>query len=50
MIRATLKEYIEKVIFKEYEKNDIGHGIEHIKYVIRRSLKFVEKLELKKLI
>ncbi|MBQ9318726.1 MAG: HD domain-containing protein [Bacilli bacterium] len=45
MIRIELKKYIENVIFKEYEKNDIGHGIEHIKYVIRRSLKFAEKIE-----
>lgn len=38
MIRKELKEYIENTIFKEYEKNEKGHGIDHIKYVINRSL------------
>lgn len=45
MIREDLKKYIENVIFKEYEKNDIGHGIEHIKYVIRRSLMFAKNID-----
>lgn len=45
MIRDSLKEYIEEVIFKEYEKNEIGHGIDHIKYVIRRSLMFAKEIE-----
>lgn len=45
MIRDSLKEYIEEVIFKEYEKNEIGHGINHIKYVIRRSLMFAKEIE-----
>ena len=35
-----LTEYIEKQIFPIYEKNDSGHGMEHIQYVIKRSLKF----------
>lgn len=45
MIRKELKEYIENNILKEYEKNEKGHGIEHIKYVIRRSLTFSKQLE-----
>ncbi len=39
-MRVELKEYVEKNILPEYAKNDEGHGIEHIQYVIRRSLKF----------
>ncbi len=39
-INNDLKKYIEDVIFKEYDKNDFGHGIDHIKYVIDRSFKF----------
>ena len=45
MIRNELKNYIENTIFKEYEKNEKGHGIEHIKYVIKRSLKFSKQIE-----
>ena len=45
MIRKGLKDYIENVIFKEYEKNEIGHGINHIKYVIRRSLMFAKDIK-----
>lgn len=37
--------YIENVIFKEYEKNEEGHGINHIKYVIKRSMNIAENLE-----
>ena len=44
-MRKELKKYIEKNIFKEYKKNESGHGIEHIKYVIQRSLEFSKKLE-----
>ena len=39
MIRKELKEYIENIIYKEYEKNEKGHGINNIKYEIKRSLK-----------
>lgn len=45
MIREELKKYIENNIFEEYKKNEPGHGINHIKYVIRRSLKFAEKIK-----
>lgn len=44
MIRESLKKYIEENILPEYEKNDEGHGIEHIEYVTRRSLKFASML------
>lgn len=36
-INKELKKYIENNIFPIYEKNEKGHGIEHIKYVIKRS-------------
>ena len=45
IIRSNLKEYIENVIFKEYKKNEVGHGINHIKYVIRRSMMFAKEIE-----
>lgn len=41
MIREELKKYI----VKEYKKNDIGHGIDHINYVINRSLLFAKQLD-----
>ena len=40
-----LKEYIEKNVFPEYSKNDSGHGIEHIQYVINRCVKFAEQFD-----
>lgn len=39
-INQELKKYIENTIFPSYKKNDSGHNLEHIKYVIDRSLKF----------
>ena len=42
-INKKLKEYIEQEILPVYEKNDAGHGIEHIQYVVTRSLKFAEQ-------
>ena len=44
MINKDLKEYIETYIFPSYEKNDEAHNLEHIKYVIDRSLKFASKI------
>ncbi len=41
-LNKDLKKYIEENIFPEYAKNDKGHNIEHIKYVINRSLKFAD--------
>ena len=43
MINEQLKEYIDKNIFPSYEKNDLGHNLEHIRYVIKRSFKFVKE-------
>ena len=45
MINSKLKQYIEKNIFPEYQKNEEGHGLKHIKYVIRRSLNFANTLD-----
>lgn len=45
MIKKELQDYIEKEIFPEYEKNEEAHNIEHIKYVIRRSLAFAKQLK-----
>ena len=42
-INKKLQEYIENNIFKEYDKNEIGHGINHIKYVIDRSFELVKE-------
>lgn len=39
-IDKELKQYIEKNIFSSYERNDLGHNIDHINYVIKRSLNF----------
>lgn len=39
-INNELREYIEKNIFPIYNKNDQGHNLNHIKYVINRSFKF----------
>lgn len=45
MINESLKKYIEEVIFPQYEFNDMGHNINHIMYVIDRSLKFASEVE-----
>ena len=45
MINKELKEYIENNIFPEYSKNDEGHNLDHIKYVIERSLKFAKTVQ-----
>ena len=42
-MNEKLLEYIEKNIFPEYSKNEKGHGIEHIKYVIDRCMRFAEQ-------
>ena len=42
MINQQLKKYIEKNIFPKYQKNDSGHNLDHIEYVIRRSMKFAK--------
>ena len=40
-----LKKYIEESILPEYSKNESGHGIEHINYVINRCFKFAEQFD-----
>ena len=37
--------YIQNNIFPEYFKNEKGHGIEHIEYVIERCFKFAEQFD-----
>ncbi len=37
--------YIQDNIFPEYSKNDDGHNLEHIKYVINRCMKFAEQFD-----
>lgn len=44
-INNKLKKYIEGNIFTSYERNDEGHNLKHIKYVIDRSLKFASTIE-----
>lgn len=41
----SMKNYIEKNILPQYEKNDSGHGIEHIRYVTERCMKFARQFE-----
>ncbi len=46
-INKDLKKYIETNIFPQYEKNNIGgHGIDHIKYVIKRSFEIISEFNL----
>jgi len=42
-INRELQAYIENNIFPEYEKNEKGHGIDHIKYVIERSFQLLKE-------
>ena len=44
MICKELIEFIEKNVLPEYEKNESGHGLEHIKYVLARSLEFAKQV------
>lgn len=44
-MNKKLLEYIENNIFPEYSKNEQGHGIEHIKYVIDRCMRFAEQFD-----
>ena len=45
MINEDLEKYIKKKIFPLYLNNDGGHDINHIKYVINRSLKFASNVD-----
>jgi len=44
-LNHNLKKYVENYIFPSYKKNDSGHNLDHIKYVIDRSLKFASKID-----
>ncbi len=44
-LNKKLIQYIEENIFPSYEKNDKGHNLDHIKYVIKRSFKFAKNIE-----
>lgn len=44
-INDQLQDYVENNILPIYKKNDSGHGIEHIQYVIRRSIAFAKQFE-----
>lgn len=44
MINQQLVKYIEETVLPEYEKNESGHGLEHIKYVLARSLEFAKQV------
>lgn len=45
-VNSELQKYIENNIFPEYDKNEKAHGIEHIKYVIKRSFELVDENDL----
>ena len=44
-INEKLKKYIEESILPSYKKNDLGHNLDHIKYVIDRSLRFAQEID-----
>lgn len=44
MVNEKLVKYIEEKVLPRYDKSDKGHGIDHIKYVIRRSLAFAKNV------
>lgn len=44
-IDLELKKYIENEIFPLYNRNEEGHGIEHIKTVINRSIKLAQNYD-----
>ena len=45
LVKPELRRYIHSNIFPLYAKNDAGHRLDHIEYVIRRSLAFMEQFE-----
>lgn len=45
-MNEDLIKYTEENIFPEYSKNESGHGIDHIKYVIKRSFDIVSQNKL----
>lgn len=45
-VNSELKKYIEDNVFPEYNKNEVGHNINHIKDVINRSFELVKENKL----
>ena len=45
-VNPRIKRYVEGIIFPQYARNDQGHGIIHIKEVIRRSFALNDTLKL----
>lgn len=44
-INPKLWNYLEVEIFPQYAQNDAGHRIDHIEYVMRRSIDFADYVE-----
>ena len=44
-VDVKIKTYIENNILPIYEKNDSGHRIDHIEYVIKRSFEFAKQFQ-----
>ena len=44
-INKKLQYYILKNVFPSYKNNDLGHNLDHIKYVINRSLQFASEVD-----
>lgn len=44
-VDVKIKTYIENNILPIYEKNDLGHRIDHIEYVIKRSFEFAKQFQ-----
>ena len=44
-INKNLENYIKNKILPQYEKNDSGHSLPHIDYVLKRCFKFAEQFE-----
>ena len=44
-INKNLENYIKNEILPQYEKNDDGHSLPHIDYVLKRCFKFAEQFE-----
>lgn len=44
-INKNLEIYIKNEILPQYEKNDSGHSLPHIDYVLKRCFKFAEQFE-----
>lgn len=44
-VDKSIVEYIEENIFPLYDKNDKGHGLDHILYVIKRSFTLIKGMQ-----